>query len=350
MPILEVHDLQTHFFTDEGVVKAVDGVSYTLEPGEVLGIVGESGSGKSVSSLSTMGLIPDPPGRIVGGKILFTDKDGKKQDLVKLTDEEMRHVRGNRIAMIFQDPMTSLNPYMKVSAQLVEVLELHKGLSRSAAREKGIEMMRAVGIPDPVRRFDDYPHQLSGGMRQRVMIAMALLCDPEILIADEPTTALDVTIQAQILDLILERKEAMGVGVILITHDLGVVARLADRVCVMYAGRIVEEGTTEAIFADSRHPYTVGLARSIPRLDDPLTGPDGRSGRKLVPIRGMPPRLSHLPSGCPFRVRCDNAMPICAKEYPPVRVVGGAGGTEHRVCCHETDVDKIRAVATEVAS
>ncbi len=343
--LLEVRDLKTHFFGEEGVVKAVDGVSFSVDRGEVLGIVGESGSGKSVTSLSIMRLVQEPPGRIVSGEIRFQSKEGPKRDLVKATEEEMRSVRGDRIAMIFQDPMTSLNPYLRISEQLCEVLELHRGMERPEARERGIEMLRSVGIPDPSRRFDDYPHQLSGGMRQRVMIAMALLCEPELLIADEPTTALDVTIQAQILELIGERKDTDGVGVILITHDLGVVARLADRVAVMYAGRIVEQGPAEDIFRRPQHPYTVGLARSIPRLDDD-------EHKRLSPIRGAPPSLAKLPSGCPFRPRCPNAMDACL-TYPDVRVVDVGGAresrrasglpTEHTVACHETDVDKIRA-------
>jgi oligopeptide/dipeptide ABC transporter ATP-binding protein len=344
MPLLEVIDLKTHFFTEEGVVKAVDGISYHLDKGEVLGIVGESGSGKSVSSLSTLRLIPDPPGRIVGGKILFHGEGGKVVDLAQASEERMQKIRGNRIAMIFQDPMTSLNPYLKVSEQLCEVLELHRGLKRPAAREKGIEMLQSVGIPDPHNRFDDYPHQLSGGMRQRVMIAMALLCEPELLIADEPTTALDVTIQAQILELIRERKEAMGVGIILITHDLGVVARLADRVAVMYAGRIVEQGPVDAIFTEPRHPYTVGLARSIPRLDD-------ARGANLVPIPGLPPSLAKLPGGCPFHPRCPNAMPVCKESYPPERRwVDEGTDIPHLVHCHEEDIEKIRTAIPKTSA
>ncbi len=344
MALLEVKDLKTHFFGEEGVVRAVDGVSFSVDRGQVLGIVGESGSGKSVTSLSIMRLVQDPPGRIVGGQILFTPKGEPTRDLAKATEGEMQRVRGNRIAMIFQDPMTSLNPYMKISEQLVEVLELHKGMKKAEARERGIDMLRAVGIPDPARRFDDYPHQLSGGMRQRVMIAMALLCEPELLIADEPTTALDVTIQAQILELIAERKELAGTAVILITHDLGVVARLADRVAVMYAGRIIEQGPAEAVFATPRHPYTVGLARSIPRLDDPLE-------KRLVPIKGMPPSLAKLPPGCPFRPRCPNALDVCAERYPEARTESSGDAITYRetsaptvtVHCHETDVEKVRA-------
>ncbi|MBL8740317.1 MAG: ABC transporter ATP-binding protein [Myxococcales bacterium] len=339
MPLLDVRDLKTHFFTEDGVVRAVDGVSFQLEAGEVLGIVGESGSGKSVTSLSLMRLIPDPPGRIVGGSITL-EHEGFKRDLTKASEAEMQDLRGDRIAMIFQDPMTCLNPYLTIARQLTEVLEIHKGLRGEKARERCIEMLRAVGIPDPSRRFDDYPHQLSGGMRQRVMIAMALLCEPAVLIADEPTTALDVTIQAQILELIDELRKKEGVGVILITHDLGVVARLADRVAVMYAGRIIEQGRAEAIFADPRHPYTVGLARSIPRLAPPDARADQPKRRtRLVPIVGMPPSLSKLPSGGPFRPRCPARLPICAEKYPERRVLDDG----REVYCHETDPVKVKA-------
>ncbi|MFO0616140.1 MAG: ABC transporter ATP-binding protein [Polyangiaceae bacterium] len=347
MSVLEVKGLKTHFFTEEGVVKAVDGISIRIASGEVLGVVGESGSGKSVMSLSILRLIPDPPGRIVAGEILLHSAKlagtvGGSVDLVKASEKEMQKVRGDRVAMIFQDPMTSLNPYMTVGKQLVEVLELHRDMRGREARKKAEAMLASVGIPDPSRRFDDYPHQLSGGMRQRVMIAMALLCDPELLIADEPTTALDVTIQAQILELIRERQIATGSAVILITHDLGVVARLADRVAVMYAGRIVEEGPAAEIFHNPQHPYTVGLARSIPRLDH------DRSER-LVPIAGMPPSLAKLPSGCPFRVRCPAAKGVCAETYPERRLAGGVaessegGDSEHAVWCHETDLAKVRS-------
>jgi peptide/nickel transport system ATP-binding protein/oligopeptide transport system ATP-binding protein len=346
VPLLTVRDLQTHFFTEEGVVRAVDGVSYVVDRGEVLGIVGESGSGKSVSSLSTMRLVPDPPGRIVGGSILFEDRDGKVEDLVQASEGRMRALRGDRVAMIFQDPMTSLNPYLKVSEQLVEVLEIHRKMPRARARDRAIAMLASVGIPDPARRFDDHPHHLSGGMRQRVMIAMALLCEPELLFADEPTTALDVTIQAQILELLRERKEKDGVGIVLITHDLGVVARLADRVAVMYAGKIVEMGPAAAIFADPRHPYTVGLRRSIPRLeggggdrgDAPEVSGERPRRTRLVPIQGMPPSLARVPPGCPFAPRCPSAIDVCRREAPPPRVVSGEGTPEHVVRCHVDDV------------
>ncbi len=329
-PRLDVQDLRTQFSGEEGTVKAVDGVSFSIAPGEILGLVGESGSGKSVTGLSILRLVPDPPGKIVGGRIHLRSQDGKTEDLLKVGEERMRKVRGDRIAMIFQDPMTALNPYLKIGEQLGEVLQLHRGMRRAEARDKSVEMLRAVGIPAPVSRMDDYPHHLSGGMRQRVMIGMALLCDPAVLIADEPTTALDVTIQAQILDLILERKNATGLGVLLITHDLGVVAKVCDRVAVMYAGRIVEEGPVDAIFADPRHPYTIGLARSIPRLDDPRAA--------LSPIRGMPPSLARLPTGCPFHPRCDHAMDVCKSTYPEVRTIAPG----HTVKCHAEDVRLVR--------
>jgi oligopeptide/dipeptide ABC transporter ATP-binding protein len=346
VPVLKVEGLKTHFFTEEGVVKAVDGVSFTLDRGEVLGVVGESGSGKSVMSLSMLRLIPDPPGRIVAGKIVL-DTEAGKVDISTASEQKMQKIRGDRVAMIFQDPMTSLNPYLTVGTQLLEVLELHKkDLSRKAARAKVVEMLTAVGFPDAERRLGDHPHQLSGGMRQRVMIAMALLCDPEVLIADEPTTALDVTIQAQILELIRERKEETGTAVILITHDLGVVARLADRVAVMYAGRIIEEGPAARIFDDPRHPYTVGLARSIPRLE-PVTS-DAPKPRRLVPIPGMPPSLAKLRAGCAFADRCPCVRPECAETFPPVRDLGKG----HRVACHEKDLEKVRRApaATEGAA
>jgi len=346
VPLLRVRDLKAHFFTEEGVVRAVDGISFHVDAGEVLGIVGESGSGKSVASLSLMRLVPSPPGRIVSGSVILTQGE-REQDLVKASEEEMRALRGDRMAMVFQDPMTCLNPYLTIARQLTEVLEIHKGMNMKAARARGIEMMRSVGIPDPARRFDDYPHQLSGGMRQRVMIAMALLCEPAVLIADEPTTALDVTIQAQILELIDELRKKEGVGVILITHDLGVVARLADRVAVMYAGRIVEQGRAEEIFADPRHPYSVGLARSIPRLSPSGDGlPYRGAGKKqrLVPIVGMPPSMSRLPSGCPFRPRCPARLPVCAEKYPELRVL--PDGRE--VYCHEEDPEKVRALPAPI--
>lgn len=308
--LLEVKDLRTYFFTQDGVVKAVDGISYDLLEGETVGLVGESGSGKSVSALSILRLIASPPGRIVGGEVWF-----EGEDLLKLDEEEMRHIRGNRIAMVFQEPMTSLNPVLTIGRQITEALELHKHMDKKAARARAIELLRLVGIPDAERRIDDYPHQFSGGMRQRVMIAMALSCDPKLLIADEPTTALDVTIQAQILELIKHLTKQFGTAVILITHNLGVVARYADRVNIMYAGRIVERGTAKDIYKTPKHPYTVGLLKSVPRLDEPRK-------ERLNPIEGMPPDLINLPPGCPFQPRCPYAIPRCTQEYPPLVSVG----------------------------
>ncbi len=317
-PLLVVKNLETQFKTQDGIVRAVSNVSFHVDRGETLGIVGESGSGKSVTSLSIMRLIPNPPGKIVGGQIIF---DG--ENLLDYTEEEMRHIRGNRIAMIFQDPMTSLNPVLTIGRQITESLELHMKLTPREARNRAIELLEMVGIPGAARRLDDYPHQFSGGMRQRVMIAMALSCNPELLIADEPTTALDVTIQAQILELIQRLQHELGTAVIIITHDLGVVAGMADRVIVMYAGRIVEEGPTEEIFARPRMPYTIGLLRSIPRLDE-------EEGRKLTPIRGLPPDLINLPQICPFSPRCDYFIPgKCDQQVPPLReVVPG-----HKAAC-----------------
>ncbi|MGB9754785.1 MAG: peptide ABC transporter ATP-binding protein [Roseiflexus castenholzii] len=317
-PLLVVKNLETQFKTQDGIVKAVNNVSFHVDRGETLGIVGESGSGKSVTSLSIMRLIPNPPGKIVGGQIIF---DG--ENLLDYTDEEMRHIRGNRIAMIFQDPMTSLNPVLTIGRQITESLELHMKLTPREARKRAIELLQMVGIPSAERRLDDYPHQFSGGMRQRVMIAMALSCNPELLIADEPTTALDVTIQAQILELIQRLQHELGTAVIIITHDLGVVAGMADRVVVMYAGRIVEEGPTDEIFARPRMPYTIGLLRSIPRLDED-------EDRRLTPIRGLPPDLINLPQICPFSPRCDYFIPgKCDQQVPPLReVVPG-----HKAAC-----------------
>ncbi|MCX7790432.1 MAG: ABC transporter ATP-binding protein [Chloroflexaceae bacterium] len=317
-PLLEVRNLQTHFHTQDGVVKAVDGVSFSVDRGETLGIVGESGCGKSVTSLSIMRLIPSPPGKIAGGQILF---DG--EDLLQQSEERMRHIRGNRIAMIFQDPMTSLNPVLTIGRQITEALELHLKLSRREAQNRAAELLDMVGIPSASKRLDNYPHQFSGGMRQRVMIAMALSCNPELLIADEPTTALDVTIQAQILELINRLKEELDTAVIIITHDLGVVAGMTDRVTVMYAGRVVEEGPTREIFENPRMPYTIGLLRSIPRLDE-------ARGRKLNPIRGLPPNLIDLPPICAFSPRCDYAQERCLTTRPELRPVGAG----HAAACH----------------
>jgi oligopeptide transport system ATP-binding protein len=305
--LLQVEDLRTQFRTEEGLVKAVDGVDLELKRGQVLGIVGESGSGKSVTCLSIMGLIPSPPGSVQSKRIDF-----EGTSLTDLSGEALRNIRGNRISMIFQDPMTSLNPYLKISRQLTEVLETHKGMSNTEARHRAINMLEKVGIPDALRRIDEYPHQFSGGMRQRVMIAMALLCEPVLLIADEPTTALDVTIQAQILDLIKALKDDTGTAIILITHDLGVVAGMADDVAIMYAGRIVEFGSCEDVFANPRHPYTRGLLGSLPRMDSDAS-------EDLVAIEGRPPDLANMPNGCPFEPRCAERRDGCADEYPPTR-------------------------------
>lgn len=304
--ILEVKNLHTYFNTDAGVVKAVNGVSYDLKKGEILGIVGESGSGKSVSSLSIMKLIPTPPGKIVDGEVLF---DGR--NLLEMNEKELRTVRGDKIAMIFQDPMTSLNPFLKISTQLMETIMLHQKLKKVDARAKAIEMLTLVGIPSPDKRIDNYPHQFSGGMRQRVMIAIALSCNPEVLIADEPTTALDVTIQAQILDLIKDLSKRLNTAVIMITHDLGVVAGMCDTVSVMYAGKIVEKSANDKIFNNARHPYTEGLIKSVPRLDV-------ASRQKLFSIDGQPPNVIDLPECCPFHPRCEKAMDKCRNTYPPV--------------------------------
>ena len=302
--LLEVKDLQTHFFTMDGIVRAVDGVSYDLEEGETLGLVGESGCGKSVSALSLMRLIPDPPGKIVNGEVML---DG--EDILKINMEEMRNVRGAKMSMVFQEPMTSLNPVLTIERQLTETLQLHKGMGRAESRREGIDLLARVGIPDPEQRIKQYPHQFSGGMRQRVMIAMALSCNPRLIIADEPTTALDVTIQAQILELMKSLTTEFGVALIVITHNLGVVARYADRVNIMYAGRIIERGSAREIYSNPRHPYTVGLLRSVPRLDLPRRA-------KLDPIEGQPPDLVNLPQGCAFRPRCRWAIDKCATDTP----------------------------------
>ncbi len=302
--LLEVKDLQTHFFTMDGVVKAVDGVSYDLEEGETLGLVGESGCGKSVSALSLMRLIPDPPGKIINGEVYL-----EGEDILKIGMDDMRRVRGAKMSMVFQEPMTSLNPVLTVERQLTETLQLHEGMSKSESRREGINLLSRVGIPDPEQRIKQYPHQFSGGMRQRVMIAMALSCNPRLIIADEPTTALDVTIQAQILELMKSLTTEFGVALIVITHNLGVVARYADRVNIMYAGRIIERGSAREIYSNPRHPYTVGLLRSVPRLDLPRRA-------KLDPIEGQPPDLVRLPEGCAFRARCRWAIDKCATDRP----------------------------------
>jgi oligopeptide transport system ATP-binding protein len=315
--LVTVKDLRTYFETEDGTVKAVDGVSFEVKRGETLGIVGESGSGKSVANLSLMRLVPEPPGKIVSGSVIFHGRD-----LLKLSAREIRELRGKRIAMIFQDPMTSLNPFMRVSRQLMEVTELHLGHSKEQARAHAVKMLEHVSIPDAAERVDSYPHELSGGMRQRVMIAMALACRPELLIADEPTTALDVTIQAQILELIKQLKSETGASVILITHDLGVVAGMTDHVIVMYAGKIFEQAQTTELFQRPGNPYTRGLLRSVP-------DPSAEQG-PLYQIPGQPPDLAHLPAGCPFAARCDRAEEICTREFPPFVALT----PDHHSLCH----------------
>jgi oligopeptide/dipeptide ABC transporter ATP-binding protein len=314
MHLLEVKNLRTHFPTRAGLVRAVDGVDFYLDSGELLGLVGESGCGKSITALSIMRLIA-PPGKIVGGEIFFEGRD-----LLKLSESEMREIRGDDVAMIFQDPMTSLNPVFTVGEQIAEALRLHRKLSRTQAREATIEAMREVAIPDPARRIDDYPHQLSGGMRQRVMIAMALACNPKLLIADEPTTALDVTIQAQILELLNDLRKQRELAVLLITHDLGVVAEVADRVAVMYTGKIVEESPVEEVFARPKHPYTEGLLRSVPKL----TSAQVIEKQRLETIEGVVPRPTDLPPGCHFAPRCPHRLPRCTvEEIPLYNLEGG---------------------------
>jgi peptide/nickel transport system ATP-binding protein len=324
-PVLEVKNLRTAFRTEHGELTAVDDVSFSVSPGKTIGIVGESGCGKSVTSLSIMGLIPQPPGRIAGGQILF-----KGKDLVKLSSGEMRKIRGNDISMIFQEPMTSLNPVFTIGNQIMEAVQLHQKLGKKEARAKAIEMLKLVGIPAPESRVDDYPHQLSGGMRQRVMIAMALSCNPEVLIADEPTTALDVTIQAQILELIKGLREKMNMAVVLITHDLGVVAETCDHVVVMYAGRVVEQGTAEDIFYRPSHPYTKGLLNSIPSH-----AKDAVKRTRLETIPGLVPNLLYLPKGCRFQERCKRRTEMgnpakCVEVDPPLEQVGAG----HKAACY----------------
>ncbi len=309
--LLEVQGLKTWFHTDAGLSRAVNDVSFFVEKGKTLGIVGESGCGKSITSLSIMGLVQTPPGEIAGGKILF-----EGEDLLEKTEEEMRSIRGKKIAMIFQEPMTSLNPVFTIGQQLIETLMLHENLTKQQAREKGIEMLKLVKIPLAEKRFDEYPHQLSGGMRQRVMIAMALCCSPKLLICDEPTTALDVTIQAQILELINELKEQTGTSVMMITHDLGVIAEVADDVMVMYAGKVVEHATCDQIFEKPMHPYTYGLMNCIPKLDDDDT-------KELSVIEGMVPSFDDMPKGCAFCPRCPEAMDICREKMPKLSEAEG---------------------------
>jgi oligopeptide/dipeptide ABC transporter ATP-binding protein len=304
--LLEVRDLKTYFFTAAGTVRAVDGVSYNVRAGETVALVGESGCGKSVSALSVMRLVAAPAGRIVGGQIRF-----RAQDLLALDEESMRRLRGRELAMIFQEPMTSLNPVLSIGRQLTEPLEIHLGLSTASARQRAVELLALVGIPDPERRLAQYPHHFSGGMRQRLMIAMALACEPALILADEPTTALDVTIQAQILELMQDLSRRLGIAMVLITHNLGVVARYADRVNVMYAGKMVEQGSARDIYARPRHPYTIGLLRSVPRLDEARKA-------QLHPIDGQPPDLTRLPPGCAFAPRCQYAIARCQHEPPPL--------------------------------
>jgi len=332
-PLLQVRNLRTQFFTEEGVVRAVDGVSYDIMPGEILGLVGESGCGKSVSALSILRLIPHPPGKIVGGEIFF-----EGEDLLKMDEEEVRHIRGNKIGMIFQEPMTSLNPVLTIGRQLTETLELHLKMDKQDAVRRAIELLEMVGIPEAKSRINDYPHQFSGGMRQRVMIAMALSCNPKLLLADEPTTALDVTIQAQILELLTRLTRELGTAVIIITHNLGVVARYADRVNVMYAGRVVETASALELYHEPRHPYTLGLLKSVPRLDQTRK-------EKLDPIEGMPPDLVHMGEGCPFRPRCRFAVDRCAAENPPLMPVGEA----HYAACWQWEEVAKKTAATAPA-
>jgi len=318
--VLDVKGLQTVFFTNSGLFRAVDDVSFQVRRGETLAIVGESGCGKSVTALSILRLVPDPPGRIVGGSIRL---DGV--ELLTLDESKMRELRGNRLSMIFQEPMTSLNPVMRIGDQISEAIRLHRTMSRKAAWQLAIHMLQRVRIPAPERRALEYPHQLSGGMRQRAMIAMALACRPALLIADEPTTALDVTIQAQILALMLDLQQELGMGLVLITHDLGVVAQTAQRVIVMYAGKKVEEAGVETLFAEPRHPYTRGLMASIPRLPSPGANSDAR----LAEIKGTVPSLTRLPQGCAFAPRCELAMARCREEYPPLEKFGA----DHWAAC-----------------
>jgi oligopeptide/dipeptide ABC transporter ATP-binding protein len=319
--VIEVNNLHTQFRTEYGIIKAVDGVSYHIDEREIVGLVGESGCGKSVTQLSVMQLIPVPPGKIGNGEVIF-----KGRDILKLDRKgnEMRAIRGGKIAMIFQEPMTSLNPVLTIRRQMTEMLELHRRLDRQTAREKALELLNMVGIPDAVGRFKHYPHQFSGGMRQRVMIAMALSCNPKLIIADEPTTSVDVTTQAQLLELMKDMVARFGTALMIVTHNLGVVARYADRIYVMYAGRIIESGTSKEIFRDRRHPYTIGLLKSVPRLDEPRRS-------KLVPIEGLPPYLIGMPSTCAFLPRCRYSLDVCRREpWPELKHVNG----QHYVSCY----------------
>ena len=330
--LIDVSNLKTHFFTEEGVVKAVDGVDFEIYPGETIGIVGESGCGKSVTSLSIMRLVESPPGRIVDGSIMF-----EGEDIVKKKQKEMRKIRGNDISMIFQEPMTSLNPVYTVGDQISEAILLHKNVNKKEARKQAVDMLRKVGIPLPEQRVDEYPHQLSGGMRQRVMIAMALSCDPKLLIADEPTTALDVTIQAQILDLMNDLKQRFGMAIMMITHDLGVIAEVADRIAVMYAGKVMEYTDAVSLFKDPKHPYTWGLMHSIPRLD--------KSVEKLYAIPGMVPSPLDFPEGCKYNTRCELADEKCKAEEPPLEEV--EEGHQSR-CWHVDKLEELKKEQSEL--
>src|SRR5918996_2237998 len=316
-PLLSVENLHVHFVTSRGVVRAVEGLTYDVLPGEMVALVGESGCGKSVSALAVMRLLARPAGRVVEGAVRFEGRD-----LLQLSDDQMREIRGRDISMVFQEPMTSLNPVLTIGYQITEPLFMHGHISAEAARARGLELLRMVGIPDPERRLDQYPHQFSGGMRQRVMIAIALACDPKLIIADEPTTALDVTIQAQILELMKDLSRRLGVALVLITHNLGVVARYADRVNVMYAGRLVETAPTAVLYAHPRHPYTIGLLNSVPRMTR-------RRGGRLIPIEGQPPDLSRLDGACSYRPRCRWAIERCAAAFPPLEPVAPG----HRSAC-----------------
>ncbi len=328
--LLEIENLKTQFFTSAGTVMAVDDITYDVEEGETVAVVGESGCGKSVSALSILRLIPWPPGKIVGGRIRFMGRD-----LLELSDDEVRKIRGHHISMIFQEPMTSLNPVLTIGLQLTETMQHHLGMSEQQATERAAELLHMVGISEPRRRLAQYPHHLSGGMRQRVMIALALACEPKLIIADEPTTALDVTIQAQILELMKDLTRRLGVALIVITHNLGVVARYADRVNVMYAGKIIEMGDARQIYHHPKHPYTLGLLASVPRMDQPR-------GSRLVPIEGQPPDLTRLDAGCAFRPRCRFAIERCAAEFPPLETLAGG---QRAACWRTNELDELRSAS-----
>jgi peptide/nickel transport system ATP-binding protein len=343
-PLLEVDGLRVEFSTRRGTALVLAGVDFEMRGGETLCVVGESGCGKSMTALAVLGLIPSPPGRIAGGRVMF-----QGEDLVRASNARLREVRGNRISMIFQEPMTSLNPVFSVGEQIGETLRLHAGLDAAAARARSIEMLQQVGIPAPERRVDEYPHQLSGGMRQRVMIAMALACRPDILIADEPTTALDVTVQAQIFDLLRALQRDKGTAILLITHDMGAVAEMADRVMVMYAGRVIEQGTADEVLAHPGHPYTQGLIDCLPELGSSLAADDGQGPPALTEIAGVVPSLWELASGCAFRERCPHAMARCASELPPMFGVGAAASGHVAACWLLADPEPAAAGTKERA-